>query len=78
MDSIVTLIKYKQNLNELNIKIIQSECNAMSGKISPYTVNIEYKKTIEPVLRKIEGCGTYITDYRLTIFGFWKTKWKDC
>jgi uncharacterized membrane protein len=66
IDGNVTLYKLQTESSELNIKIIQSECaNAMSGKTSPYTVHIEYKKTIEPAVRKIAGCGTYITDYRL-------------
>ncbi len=50
----------------LNIQIKQSECiNAMSGMASPYIVNIEFKTDNKTAPAKLEGCGKYITDYRL-------------
>lgn len=50
----------------MNIQIAQSECtNAMSGTVSPYSVTIEYKKNRDTDLIKLEGCGLYITNYRL-------------
>lgn len=52
--------------NKITIQISQTECtNAMSGKVSPYSVTIEYKKVTETEVEKLEGCGHYITDYRL-------------
>ncbi len=51
---------------ELQIQIHQSECtNAMSGKLSPYSVKVDIKKPIEKDFQKLEGCGNYNTDYRL-------------
>lgn len=51
---------------ELHIQIQQKECtNGMSGKVSPYSVTVEIKKNIEKEFQKLEGCGHYITDYRL-------------
>lgn len=50
----------------LQIQIQQKECtNAMSGKVSPYSVSVEIKKNIEKEFQKLDGCGHYITDYRL-------------
>ena len=50
----------------LNIQIIQNKCtNSMSGNVSPYSVNVEYRKGSESKLQKFVGCGQYITDYRL-------------
>ena len=50
----------------LNIQIVQNNCaNEMSGKISPYSVSVEYQKKGASKLEKITGCGNYITDYRL-------------
>jgi heat shock protein HslJ len=37
----------------------------MSGAISPYKVSIEIKNNNETNYQKTEGCGKYITDYRL-------------
>lgn len=66
MDRNVKMYKIQTESSQLNIQITQSECsNAMSGKLSPYTVSVEYKKNAEPSLHKIEGCGAYITDYRV-------------
>ncbi len=51
---------------ELHIQIQQVECtNAMSGKLSPYLVKVEIRKAIEKDFQKLEGCGSYNTDYRL-------------
>lgn len=48
------------------IQISQVECtNAMSGKVSPYTVTIDSKSGTKSEFQKLEGCGHYITDYRL-------------
>ena len=63
MDRNVKMYKIQTETSRLNIHITQSECtNAMSGKVSPYLVTIEYKKNKEPSLHKIQGCGNYITD----------------
>lgn len=48
------------------ISIQHTDCqNSMSGAISPYKVSIEIKNNTEANYQKIEGCGKYITDYRL-------------
>lgn len=66
MDSNVQMYKIETESSQLNIQITQVECtNVMSGKLSPYAVSVEYKRNTEPALNKIEGCGAFITDYRL-------------
>lgn len=65
-DSNIKLYRTKTDLYEFNITISQSECtNAMSGEKSPYKVSIEYKKNEDLTFTKINGCGHYVTDYRL-------------
>lgn len=50
----------------LQIEISQAECtNQMSGEKFPYTVRIAYGRTGGPELKKVEGCGRYVPDYRL-------------
>ena len=66
MDGNVKMYTTQTESSQLNIQITQSECtNAMSGKLSPYAVSVEYKKNTEPALHKIQGCGAFITDYHL-------------
>ncbi|WP_257670900.1 META domain-containing protein [Parapedobacter tibetensis] len=66
MDANVKMYKIQTESNEMTIQIVQSECtNAMSGKVSPYTVTIAYKKNTDEKLTTWQGCGHYITDYRL-------------
>lgn len=51
---------------KMTIQISQNECtNDMSGRVSPYSVSVEYKNSDETELQKLKGCGYYITDYRL-------------
>lgn len=66
MDANVKMYKLKTVNADIDIQIMQSECtNSMSGKKSPYKVEMRIldknsnKETID------EGCGNYITDYRL-------------
>lgn len=66
MDANVKTYKVKNEKSSAVISIQQIECqNSMSGIISPYKVSIEIKKSTETNFQKIEGCGKYITDYRL-------------
>lgn len=66
MDSNVKLYKIKTESAQFNIQISQLECaNQMSGAISPYSVNVEFKKNTSSEFETITGCGQYITDYRL-------------
>ena len=52
--------------SKMGIQIMQAECtNAMSGKVSPYKVSINYKKGRLSEIQNLEGCGDYKTDYRL-------------
>ncbi|OOV20076.1 META domain-containing protein [Flavobacterium sp. LM4] len=52
--------------SSITISIQHTDCqNSMSGAISPYKVSIEIKNNTEANYQKIEGCGKYITDYRL-------------
>lgn len=48
------------------IEISQRVCvDAMSGDSSPYTVRVQYQNTTENDAKTLEGCGHYLTDYRL-------------
>ena len=52
--------------SQLQIEISQAECaNQMSGEKFPYTVRIAHRRTARPELKKAEGCGRYVPDYRL-------------
>ncbi|AZJ33670.1 Heat shock protein HslJ [Tenacibaculum mesophilum] len=65
-DSNVKLYTLHTELAALKIEIIQMECiNAMSGKSFPYSVTLKYKKGKETEFTTLEGCGQYITNYRL-------------
>lgn len=66
MDSNVKLYKAKTESAEFNIQIAQQECtNDMSGEVLPYKVTVEYRKDKKSEFKKLNGCGQYITDYRL-------------
>jgi heat shock protein HslJ len=66
MDANVKLYRIKTETVELNIQITQQNCtNAMSGDVFPYAVSVEYKTNDSSKFKKLNGCGQYITDYRL-------------
>jgi len=66
MDANVKLYRIKTETTQLNIQISQQNCvNEMSGVAFPYSVSIEYKKNAAHEFEKVNGCGQYITDYRL-------------
>ncbi len=66
MDSNVKMYKIKTESAQFNIQILQQECeNEMSGEISPYKVAVEFRRNLTSEMEKINGCGQYITDYRL-------------
>jgi heat shock protein HslJ/uncharacterized membrane protein len=66
MDASIKTYKVKNEKASAVISIQQIECqNSMSGMISPYKVSIEIKNNTDTTTQKIEGCGKYITDYRL-------------
>ncbi|GGG34230.1 META domain-containing protein [Bizionia arctica] len=65
-DSNVKRYQIETESSKMAIQITQKECaNDMSGEISPYAVSIEKKQNTETVYETLEGCGKYITDYRL-------------
>lgn len=66
MDANIKTYKTNNATASIIISIQQIDCqNSMSGAISPYKVSIEIKSNTETNTQKIEGCGKYITDYRL-------------
>ncbi|HLV14372.1 MAG TPA: META domain-containing protein [Xanthomarina sp.] len=66
MDANVKMYRIKTEKNQINIQIEQKECaNDMSGEVSPYTVSVELKLSANKSFERLEGCGRYITDYRL-------------
>jgi len=65
-DANIKMYRMQTGGTSMDVIISQKECtNAMSGEVSPYTVTISYKRTGDEATRALEGCGTYITDYRL-------------
>ncbi len=65
-DANIKMYRVQTEGTTMDVIIAQKECtNAMSGEVSPYTVTISYKRTGDEATRALEGCGTYITDYRL-------------
>ena len=65
-DSNISMYRIETEAVKLDVIIAHKECtNAMSGEKSPYTVTVAYKYTGEEETHALEGCGTYVTDYRL-------------
>lgn len=66
MDANVKMYKVKNAASKATISIQQIDCqNSMSGVIFPYKVSIEIKNDSDTDFKKTDGCGKYITDYRL-------------
>nr|WP_199002059.1 META domain-containing protein [Flavobacterium sp. ASV13] len=66
MDANVKMYRISNETSAATITIQQLDCqNSMSGEISPYKVSVEIKNNSELQAKKLEGCGKYITDYRL-------------
>lgn len=60
MDANVKMYKVNNGKTSATITIQQFECtDSMSGTVFPYTVKVEMKN------QTLNGCGKYITDYRL-------------
>ena len=65
-DSNVKRYDVKTASSKISLQIRPSECtNAMSGKVSPYTVSVDLKQGTASEVQHFEGCGEYKTDYRL-------------
>ncbi|WP_428740771.1 META domain-containing protein [Tenacibaculum sp.] len=65
-DNNVKMYTIHTELAAIRIEVIQMECiNAMSGKSFPYSVTLKYKKGKDKEFTTLEGCGQYITNYRL-------------
>ncbi|MBF7092433.1 META domain-containing protein [Flavobacterium sp. ALJ2] len=66
MDANVKLYRFNTKTGSMSITIQQMDCtDTMSGDKSPYNVKIEITNNSDASVKKIEGCGRYITDYRL-------------
>lgn len=66
MDANVKMYKLSNSTSSATVTIQQMDCqDSMSGAISPYKVSVEIKNNSETDFKTIEGCGKYITDYRL-------------
>lgn len=67
MDANVKRYKLQTKSGEMIIQIAQSECtNAMSGKVSPYSVSIDYKKNTAKKSTELQGCTLH---HRFSIAG---------
>lgn len=65
-DSNLKMFRIQTEATLMDIIIAHKECtNAMSGEVSPYTVTVSYKSTGSDETQVFEGCGSYVTDYRL-------------
>ncbi|WP_431242331.1 META domain-containing protein [Flavobacterium sp. P21] len=66
MDANVKMYRVSNETTSATITIQQLDCqDSMSGAISPYSVKVEIKNNSELEMKKLSGCGKYITDYRL-------------
>ncbi|MDQ6470641.1 META domain-containing protein [Flavobacterium sp. LHD-80] len=66
MDANVKMYRVNTESASATITIQQLDCqDSMSGAISPYSVKVEIKNNSELEFKKLNGCGKYITDYRL-------------
>lgn len=66
MDANVKMYKLANSTTNATVTIQQMDCHdSMSGIVSPYKVTIEIKNNSETNSKTIDGCGKYITDYRL-------------
>ncbi|MDQ8013562.1 MAG: META domain-containing protein [Flavobacterium nitrogenifigens] len=66
MDANVKMYKVSNESASATITIQQLDCqDSMSGAISPYSVKVEIRNNSELETKKLNGCGKYITDYRL-------------
>lgn len=65
-DSNVKRYAIETESTTMTIQIAQGDCiNDMSGKVSPYSVTIRSKRGVDEAVQRFEGCGHYVTDYRL-------------
>jgi len=65
-DGNIKMFRIQTEATQMDVIISNKECtNAMSGEVFPYTVTVSYKNTAEDETKVYEGCGSYITDYRL-------------
>lgn len=66
MDANVKMYKIKTATEDVDLEIVINECtNTMSGKKSPYSVKMRSTNRSTAKQTVYEGCGNYITDYRL-------------
>lgn len=66
MDADVTRYAAETEKGRLIVQIMRLECtNDMSGKKSPYRVTVEAKYNTDKDLKRYEGCGQYLYDYRI-------------
>ena len=66
MDANMKTYKVSNTTSSAIISIQQLDCqDSMSGIISPYKVTVEIKNNSDADYIKLDGCGRYITDYRL-------------
>lgn len=66
MDANVKLYRFKTKTGSMSITIQQMDCtDTMSDDKSPYNVKVELTNASDGSVQKMEGCGKYITDYRL-------------
>lgn len=65
MDANVKMYKTSSKSGEISIQTLHNECiNETTGDVLPYQVSINYKDSENKTIG-FNGCGQYITDYRL-------------
>lgn len=65
-DGNISMYRIQTEATQMDIIISHKPCtNAMSGEEFPYTVTVSYKSTGGEETVVYEGCGSYVTDYRL-------------
>ncbi|QDO92557.1 META domain-containing protein [Formosa sediminum] len=64
-DANIKSYRTKTELGHINIKIAMTECVDAQSKTHPYSVSIDFKQASATDFTTYQGCGDYITDYRL-------------
>ncbi|PNW27402.1 META domain-containing protein [Formosa algae] len=64
-DANIKVYTSKTEMADINIKIAMEDCADADAKTNPYTVSIDFKETGDSKTIAYQGCGEYITDYRL-------------
>ncbi|WP_159021439.1 META domain-containing protein [Formosa sp. L2A11] len=64
-DSNIKIYSALTKTSHIRVKIAMQACKDLENNTHPYTVSIDFKQNSETNFTAYQGCGEYITDYRL-------------